>query len=449
MHEHAIFKTIQRFRGLGLGPRTLIRVASVLMILVLPASQFSQGQEKVFLQAQPAMFLSANDQFGFELLKATSEEFGNQNVVISPLPVSLAFAALRDGGVDDESFRQIVRTLHWVKGAADQTRYQPYVPLAAGMVLRRFEKPKPRPLPAKIPVGMPRAALHTLLSGNPEEVWLSVAFLYRTAGALSRDFVNRVTEDTGIPFRIVGDKTSQPAALTTSWDRTAPMPRISGHRDFWITSSTHLRTSWAGNTFVASKREKRNFHLQPTTDVSVDFLTTELEGYLHARTDQFEAVELPCKQATILLVLPPADTGIEHMEATIMLQPNLVESQLTRDVGDVTLPPFHFVFEADLRSRIEKLGVHRVFTDLQSLQPMAPSTGGVLRGVVQKTEITLDENGIRADSGTIVSGVLGGLAAGPPEPFHMVLDRPFLFFVRDNVTRALIFEGVVLNPALE
>ena len=448
MHEQAISKTIQRFRGLGLGPRKLIRVAAELMILVFPAAQFSQCQEKVYLQAQPTMFLSANDQFGFELLKATNEEFGNRNVVISPLPVSLAFAALRDGGVDNESFQQIVRTFHWVEGAGDQTRYQPDVPLAAGMLLRRFEKPKPRPLPAKIPVGMTGAVLHTLLSGNPEEVWLSVAVLYRTAGALSPDFINRVRGDTGIPFRIVGDKASQSAALKTSWDHTAPIPKITGHRDFWITSSTHLRTSWAGNTFVASKRKKRNFHLPSRTDVSVDFLTTELKTYLHVRTDQFEAVELPCKQATILLVLPPANTGIEQMEATIVLQPDIVESQLTRDVGDVTLPPFHFVLEAELRSWIEKLGVHRVFTDLQSLQPMAPSMGGVLRGIAQKTEITLDENGIRADSGTIASGILGGLAAGPPEPFHMILDRPFLFFVRDNLTKALIFEGAVLNPAL-
>jgi serpin B len=200
---------------------------------------------------------------------------------------------------------------------------------------------------------------------------------------------------------------------------------------------------------VYSKREKRKFHLRPTEDVSVDFLTTELEGYLYARTDQFEAVELACKQATILLVLPPANTGIEQMEAAIASQPDIVESRLTRGVGDVTLPPFHFAFEADLRRSIEKLGVHRVFTDVQSLEPMAPNMGGVLRGIAQKTEITLDENGIRADSGTIARGVLGGVMAGPSEPFHMILDRPFLFFVRDNLTKALIFEGAVMNPALQ
>ena len=80
---------------------------------------------------------------------------------------------------------------------------------------------------------------------------------------------------------------------------------------------------------------------------------------------------------------------------------------------------------------------------------MAPQrAGGVLRGVAQKTEITVDENGIRADAGTIVHGVYGGVM-GAQSPFHMTLDRPFLFIIRDNVTRAILFVGVVMNPTQE
>jgi serpin B len=387
------------------------------------------------------MLLMANDRFGLDLLKATHEGSPGRNIVLSPLPVSLAFAVLWNCGADVDSVREIGTACHWVG--------ETHVPSAAKMILRRFEKPTPRPVPTKVPVGMSPAIVRMLLSGEQEEIWLSAAFLYRSVGLLSPDFVNRTTEEIGIPFRIVGEKTSQSAALARSWDRTAPMPRITGDHDFWITSATHLRTSWAGNTFVGSKREKSKFHLPAAADVSVDFLTTELWEYLYARTDQFEAVELPCKQATILLVLPAATIGMEQMEAIMASQPNLVEPRLARAAGKVTLPPFHFLFEAELRSSIEKLGVHRVFTDLRSLEPMAPGAGGLLTGVAQKTEITLDENGIRADSGTIASGIVGAKMEGLSEPFHMILDRPFLFFVRDNLTKALIFEGAVVNPALQ
>ena len=78
---------------------------------------------------------------------------------------------------------------------------------------------------------------------------------------------------------------------------------------------------------------------------------------------------------------------------------------------------------------------------------MKPEMGAVLTGVAQKTEITVDENGIRADAGTIVGGVVGGIML-TKAPFHLRLDRPFLFFIRDRATNALLFEGAVMDPTL-
>jgi serine protease inhibitor len=440
MRKRTVPAIMPRVESLGSNPPRLIPAATVLRVLLLLPACFCQGHAQEVLQAQPATFLRANDSFGFGLLRSTHGEFQNRNVVVSPLPISLAFAALWDGGADIDSAKEIYAAFHWA--------HAPTVPAAAKMVLTRFQKPQPHPRSHRaLPLGMSRAR-RLLLSGDLEEVWLSAAFLYRAAGSLSPDFIDRVTYDIGLPFRNVGKQTPQSAALATAWDPTAPMPDITGERDFWITSSTHLRTSWAGNTFAESQRKKENFHLSPGEETSVDFLTSELEVYLYARTDEFEAVELPGKEATILLVLPPATSSIEQLEAAIATKPDMVEPLLTRSVGAVTLPPFHFAFEADLRSSIERLGVHRVFADLKSLLPMAPELGGILRGIAQKTEITVDENGIRADSGTIGSGILGGMMASRTEPFHMILDRPFLFFVRDNLTKGLIFEGAVMNPAL-
>ena len=97
--------------------------------------------------------------------------------------------------------------------------------------------------------------------------------------------------------------------------------------------------------------------------------------------------------------------------------------------GDVQMPTFHFSYDVDLRNSLEKMGVKRVFIDSTTLLAMAPNrSGGILRGVAQKTEITVDGNGIRADSGTIVHGVYGGIGT-VQSPFHMILDRPFLFLI--------------------
>ena len=35
---------------------------------------------------------------------------------------------------------------------------------------------------------------------------------------------------------------------------------------------------------------------------------------------------------------------------------------------------------------------------------------------------------------------------GVTDTFHMRLDRPFVFFVRDSTTNALLFAGAVVDP---
>jgi serpin B len=404
--------------------------------LVLFSACVSQAVGQEVSKAQPAMFLKANDSFGFELLRAAHKQLQDHNVVVSPLPVSLSFAALRDGIYDADTDREIHTAFHWDHVA--------YIPAGARMILARFAKPKPRP-PA--PKDRPGALWREMQSGKPEELWLSAAFLYRGVDFLSKDFIDKVTYDFGLPFRAVGEHTPQSEVLAKNWDPSLPMPKITKDNDFWITSFTHLRTSWAGNTFAMAKSEKRGFQTRSGAVIQADFLKSEPSTYPYAHTEDFEAVVLTCWQATILLVLPSASSSVEQLEATIASKPDLVESLLERREGDVRLPPFHFSFETNLADAIMQMGAHRIFTFTGALSTMVPSEGGVLRGVAESTEITVDENGIRADAGTIIHGIYGGIVT-ERDPFHMTLDRPYLFFIRDTVTRALLFEGAVMNPTM-
>lgn len=261
--------------------------------------------------------------------------------------------------------------------------------------------------------------------------------------------MDRVKFDYGFTFRAVEEHTPQSEALLKNWDSSLPMPAVAGPNDFWIATVTHLRTAWAGNTFIHSKREKHDFTLQSGKVVSADFLKSEVEIYPYARTADFEAVMLSCLQASIILILPAPGKDVGDLEAALANNPNMIEPVLERRQGDVQLPPFHFSYETDLRSSLEKVGVYQIFHSANTLMSMAPNrSGGILRGVAQKAEITVDENGIRADAGTIASGVYGGILASR-DPFHMDLNRPFLFIIRDNATNSLLFAGAVMNPNLQ
>ncbi len=61
----------------------------------------------------------------------------------------------------------------------------------------------------------------------------------------------------------------------------------------------------------------------------------------------------------------------------------------------------------------------------------------------QRAFAAVDEEGTEAAAATSI-----GLALGrPPEPTTVVVDHPFLFFLRHQATGALLFVGRVVDPS--
>ena len=67
--------------------------------------------------------------------------------------------------------------------------------------------------------------------------------------------------------------------------------------------------------------------------------------------------------------------------------------------------------------------------------------------VVHKAFVEVNEEGTEAAAATAVGMVLStGLGSKPPEPKVFKADHPFLFFIRDRKTNAVLFSGRVLDP---
>lgn len=66
----------------------------------------------------------------------------------------------------------------------------------------------------------------------------------------------------------------------------------------------------------------------------------------------------------------------------------------------------------------------------------------VIRDVLHKGFVAIDEKGTEAAAATAVN-------VGPtssPDFYRLAVDRPFLFFIRDLPTGAILFVGRVVDP---
>jgi len=290
---------------------------------------------------------------------------------------------------------------------------------------------------------------HGAVEPYAEAVWITNVFLYRSTDSgkklnpVSAKFRTNASKYFGIHFKALGEAKPTEAAVRTARPRTGKLPHVSNVNDAWISSGTHLRTAWYGNTFSMSTPFHEEFVDSKGAKRQVEMLTSELSVYPHARTDRFEAVVLPANSAYMVAILPAPGVNILDLERELAISPETLDATLKREIGIVTMPTFRIKFEKNLRAELERMGVRRVFEDLG---PLFTVPNSHLTEVEQNIEIQVDKDGIHADAETVAGVVYGGIGVGAT-PFHMRINHPFIFLIRENNTDALLFLGAVMDPS--
>ena len=110
----------------------------------------------------------------------------------------------------------------------------------------------------------------------------------------------------------------------------------------------------------------------------------------------------------------------------------------------VSLPRFTLEAEFSLKPVLCALGAELAFSDQADFSGIGEEPLQISE-VVHKAFVEVNEEGTEAAAAT---GVSMGLCAVRPatEPIVFKADHPFLFFIKDRDTNAVLFSGRVLDP---
>jgi serpin B len=207
-----------------------------------------------------------------------------------------------------------------------------------------------------------------------------------------------------------------------------------------LTNAIYFSAAWA-DPFEALETADRPFFLGGDAQVSVPTLH-QRASYGYAQGAGYRAAELSYDGGELSMVVVEPD-DLAAFEASLT-GPRLREiaASIRGYELDLTLPKFKFDAPLPLKEILKGLGMTDAFDGAADFSRIDGARGLMITDVVHKGFVSVDERGTEAAAATAV--LVGDTAA--PEPATLVVDRPFVFFIRDRPTGAILFVGRVVDP---
>ena len=211
-----------------------------------------------------------------------------------------------------------------------------------------------------------------------------------------------------------------------------------------LVNAVYLKADWK-RPFAALLTADAPFHT-PAGDVTARFMHHETH-YGLSRGAGWVAVTLPYvgDQLGMTLVLP--DDG--RFDAVAGALPDVVAVAAAGSVSttvNLALPKFDIAFQSSLKQQLIALGMERAFDNTAAdFSGMTDEEALYISDVVHGANLTVDEKGTVAAAAT--AAVMAARSA-PVEVERVVVDRPFLFALRDIPTATVLFAGQVTNPTV-
>ena len=221
-----------------------------------------------------------------------------------------------------------------------------------------------------------------------------------------------------------------------------------------LLNAVYFKAKWAA-VFSKNATKDDPFNLTPAQTVPVPMMRQVGTFNSVARTG-YRAVRLPYEVRALgmVIVLPDAVDGIDDVGRRMGPEElsQMFAALRSSDAGkrvDLAMPRFKTSFKAELVKLFQQAGMQRAFNpkeaDFSGMTGRPPAEAPFAIGqIVHRSVIDVMEDGTEAAAATAVVMVATSAPSSQPEVFRV--DRPFLFYIVDDATGAILFQGRVVDP---
>jgi serpin B len=380
--------------------------------------------KNIELTAKASDAIAGSNDFGVDLFIRTAGD-ENGNMMISPLSASTALTMLLNG-CEGNTYDQIRGML----------KYQGSMTI--GEVNAAY-----------------KSLVSQLLEADPRvKLALANAAFYRKGFVVKPSFLGTMTNDFGA--KIEGLDFALPAALQTinKWasDNTyGKIPKvldeISPDAVMFLMNALYFKGNWSYQ-FDKTLTDERPFYLSGGSYVNVSTMTGEV-GAKVVNGDSFKAIELTYGRTNFSMTIIVPGESISTFRSSFNAA---AWKSLTSSLDGMTgfgktvvfIPKFKFAYEKLLNSQLKSMGMTDAFDENLANLSGISDNGLFVDFVKQNTFVEVNEEGTEAAAVTTIG--INLTSAGPQQTPTFIIDKPFIFAIRERNTNTLLFIGQVVNP---
>ncbi|WKZ37812.1 MAG: serpin family protein [Anaerolineales bacterium] len=372
--------------------------------------------------------VEGNNTFALDVYQALRSE--NGNLILSPYSISLALA-MTYAGARGETESQLAQTLHFPPQAQVHPAFNA-LDLELNKKPLNLDKDQ-EPLQLNIANAVWAEQTFAFL---PE--FLDTLARNYGAGVRLADFINQPNQERITINNWVSDQTEDKINDLLPEDSVGPDTRMV------LVNAIYFKADWL-DQFDADDTYDIPFNLLDGSQVNVPMMGQGM--YIpYASGDGYQAVELPYAGSTAAMnIIVPDEGRFEEIESALTY--DLLEDvfgKMNQTSVMLRFPKFKFESSFALPDALKQMGMSDAFDSGKA--DFSAMTGGrdlFIGNVIHKAFVAVDEEGTEAAAAT---AVIMEATGAPMWDITLVIDRPFIFFIRDLQSGQILFIGRMLNP---
>ena len=235
-------------------------------------------------------------------------------------------------------------------------------------------------------------------------------------------------------------------------DRTAghiqglmPPGSITGDTKLVLANAVYLRSHWE-YPFDRNATSPGPFFTATGARKSAEIMGLPTTTLSFTKTKAYDAIELPYEHSTLsmVIVMPPPGALPAFQRGLTPASLDTVLASVHSGRVKLLLPRFHVTIHSDLVPTLSALGMPIAFSAAANFSGITTSVPLAIGTVQHGADLKVDETGTIAAAATGASMVATAVAPVPAPTVNV--NHPFLLFLRDGATGAVLFAGRVNDP---